>query len=106
VALQSAGALAPSRPLYVIGKGPTRLAVVQPVNPVVQMPALQTWPEAQTLPQPPQLLVSVAKFLQVPLHMTLGALQADVATQVPALQVRPEPQTLPQPPQLLASFMV
>jgi hypothetical protein len=46
-------------------------------------PLQQFLPLAQTIPHPPQLKLSVFRFLQLPLQ-----------------QVKPEAQAMPQPPQL------
>lgn len=51
-----------------------------------QAPLVQPWPVGQVLPQLPQLLLSVCRFLQTPRQ-----------------QPPPAPQPLPQLPQLLAS---
>ncbi|GAC1349631.1 MAG: hypothetical protein NVSMB27_24570 [Ktedonobacteraceae bacterium] len=70
--------------------------------PFVQMhaPLTQLDPDGHTLPQDPQLLVSVCVFKQVPLQ-TVGAVGGQ--THAPFTQLAPTAHVLPQEPQLLVS---
>jgi hypothetical protein len=67
------------------------------------VPAVQVWPEAQTLPQAPQLTLSVRKSAQVPtppsfLSQALNP-GAQLVAHLPALQASPEKQGALQAPQ-------
>jgi hypothetical protein len=61
-------------------------------------------PGLQTLLQPPQLLLSVCSFVQMPLHKTWPPVQA--AGQAPLVQAAPLGQAVPQLPQLEGSAAV
>jgi hypothetical protein len=80
---------------------------VQVVLPHAHFPPAQVSPGAQTLPQAPQLLVSVVTSTQpAPLQQALPATQAEPLRQVhaPFVHASPEtPQLVPQPPQFFAS---
>jgi len=74
---------------------------------VLQRPAVQLWPLAQTLPQAPQLLGSLVVLEQAPLHRTcpVGQLPPPEA-QIPLIQTSPDGQTWPHAPQLFGSLVV
>ena len=65
------------------------------------MPAAQTWPALQALPQAPQFLLSVCRLAQVPLQSVSPLWQE--RAHVPAAQTWPALQALPQAPQFLPS---
>ena len=76
--------------------------VVPPPQLVWQLPLEQTVPEGQTVPQTPQLTLSVARELQTPLQSCSPLLQ--VIAQWPRLHSSPAGQTAPQAPQFAGSF--
>lgn len=59
---------------------------------VVQTPLLQSWPEAHSTPHEPQLLGSLTKFTQYPLHKICPDAQLGAHWPEAALQERPEQQ--------------
>lgn len=69
-----------------------------------QVPPRHISPEAQSLPQPPQLRGSVPVFTQLPPHRVVPLAQLD--TQLPLLHELPAAQARPQPPQLAGSLAV
>jgi len=68
------------------------------------LPALQTSPAAQLVPQAPQLSRSVSSVAQTPLHSFCVA--GHDTEHLPATQRSPAPHALPQAPQLLRSSAV
>jgi len=71
--------------------------VVPPLQLVAQLPPLQTWPDGQALPQPPQLALSCV--MQLPLQLSRPAWH----WQDPLWQVCPAVQALPHAPQFCGS---
>ena len=69
---------------------------------VWQLPPEQAMPAGQTVPQAPQLLLSVARELQTPPQSFSPLLQ--VIAQRPRLQSSLAGQTVPQAPQFAGSF--
>ena len=67
-----------------------------------QRPIVQVWPPAHTVPQAPQLLLSVCELTQLPLQSVVPVAQP----QAPIAHTRPVGQARPQAPQLAASVWV
>jgi hypothetical protein len=63
------------------------------------------WPDAQALPQVPQLYLSWLRSRQRPLQLVWSGLQAIRGLQLPTAQVSPYWQVFPQLPQLLRSLL-
>jgi len=82
------------------GTGAVVLARTLPV----QAPLVHFWPDAQALPQAPQLFLSLLSFRQRPLQLAWPALQVIRGVHLPAAQFSPIWQVFPQLPQLLRSL--
>ena len=70
-----------------------------------QAPALQSWPEGQTRPQPPQLAGSVLVFTHTELH-SVAPPPAQSTAHTPPAQSWPPGHSLPQVPQFFGSSLV
>jgi hypothetical protein len=72
--------------------------LVVPVPQVtVQAPRLQSCPLGHTVPQAPQLALSVCRSRQVPSQLVVTPPQ--LTWHMPLLQICPDAQAMPQPPQ-------
>ena len=70
--------------------------------PPVHKPLVQLWPDAQTVPQAPQLFGSLLMAVQTPLHVVCPASHP----QAPPEHSCPDGHLLPQAPQLFRSELM